>query len=84
MIKESIWIVRDRFSVGENNVATGNCDEIAIYLYSQRLEFSHVNFQLEKWENINKCTRILIGSEYRNWDTFLDAFESEEVKGVSV
>lgn len=78
MKKEPIWTV-GFVEMGELFVcAVGNCDEIAIYLYSERLEHPHSKFQLQKWENINKCTQVIEGEDYQNWDRFLDAFEVGE------
>ncbi len=80
MNKEPTWIVLAEQPDHPINVAVGNCDEIAIYLYSKRIENSHRDYILEKWKNIYDCSLVLVGREYSSWDLFLDAFELEETE----
>lgn len=72
MDDESIWAVQNLKRGDRSIVAVGSKEKITEYLNSIRSVFSYYNFLICEFKNVNFCTTAIWGSDYTNWDNFLN------------
>lgn len=84
MDDESIWVVQNLKRGDRSIVAVGSKEKITEYLNSIRSVFSYYDFLVCEFKNVNFCTTAIWGSDYTNWDNFLNEVANQKRKRQDV